>query len=57
MTPSEFVQTVFKAFLTSYEHRARESFLFRGRRVFGPHFNVDKLWEIAQDTETRKPPQ
>ena len=54
MTPSEFVQTVFKAVMTSYEHRVRESFLFRGRRVFGPHFDVFELWKIAESTDVRK---
>lgn len=47
MTKSEFVQTVFKCVMTSMEHRAREGFTYRERRVFGPHFNVDLLWELA----------
>jgi hypothetical protein len=44
---SELVQTVFKCYVTSMEHRAREHFLYRGKRVFGPHFDVDALWEIC----------
>lgn len=36
-TPSELVQTVFKAILTSTEHQTREHFTYRGARVFGPH--------------------
>src|SRR5437660_536808 len=33
MTRSELVQTALKCVLTSHEHRVRESFLYRGRRV------------------------
>jgi hypothetical protein len=47
MVKSEIVQTAFKCVMTSLEHRARENFKYRGRRVFGPHFDVDALWEIA----------
>jgi hypothetical protein len=46
-TKSEVIQTAFKAVLTSAEHQVREHFKYRGRAVFGPHFNVDQLWEIA----------
>lgn len=48
MTKSEFVQTVFKCCLTSYEHRAREAFLYRGVRVYGPHFDVEALVALAK---------
>lgn len=55
MTKSEVVQTAFKLCLTSMEHRTREHFLFRGRRVYGPHFDVEALWAIAEDaTDARK---
>jgi hypothetical protein len=43
MTKSELVQTAFKLCQTSYEHRTREGFKYKGKRVFGPHFNVDAL--------------
>lgn len=43
MTDSELVQTAFKACLAWEEHECRESFLYRGQRVFGPHFDVDVL--------------
>lgn len=56
MTKSEIVQTAFKAVVTSMEHRAREGFTYRGRRVFGPHFDVDELWRIADRTDARKGP-
>lgn len=49
MTPSEIVQTCFKLAMTSMEHRTRERFTYRGKRVFGPHFDVDALWQICAD--------
>lgn len=54
MTKSEVVQTVFKCVLTSYEHRVREHFTYRERRVFGPHYNVDALWSICDQLDARK---
>lgn len=53
MTKSEVIQTAFKAVITSAEHQAREHFLYRGRAVFGPHFNVDALWDIAEKKDIR----
>lgn len=47
MSKSEIVQTVFKCALTSMEHRTREWFKYKGRSVFGPHFNVDVLYEAC----------
>jgi ribose-phosphate pyrophosphokinase len=51
MTRSEVVQTAFKCILTSMEHRAREWFTYRGRSIFGPHFDVDKLHGICESEE------
>lgn len=50
-TPSELVQTAFKAVMTSMEHQAREHFLYRGARVFGPHFDVEKLVALCRTPE------
>lgn len=47
MTKSEIVQTALKAVLTSVEHEAREQFKYAGRAVFGPHVDVDVMWEVA----------
>lgn len=47
MVKSEIIQTAFKCALTSAEHRVREQFLYRGERIFGPHFDVDGLYELA----------
>ena len=49
-TKSEIVQTALKCVLTSMEHRARESFQYRGKRIFGPHFDVDTLHQICADS-------
>lgn len=47
MTKSEVVTTAFKAVLTATEHEVREQFRYRGRMIFGPHFNVDVLHTAA----------
>jgi hypothetical protein len=47
MTKSEIITTALKAALTAEEHEARERFKYRGRAIFGPHFNVDKMWELC----------
>lgn len=54
MTKSEVVQTAFKCVLTSMEHRTREGFLYRGKRIFGPHFNVDGLHSICDKLDARE---
>ena len=48
MVKSEIVQTALKCALTSAEHRVREHFKYRGQRIFGPHFDVDALYELAK---------
>lgn len=52
-THSEVVQTCLKCVLTSMEHEARERFLYKGRAIFGPHFNVDTLWEVCGQEDVR----
>lgn len=54
MTPSEVVQTALAAVLMFEEHEARECFLFRGARVFGPHIHVGALQSIANSLEARE---
>lgn len=44
---SEIVQTALLCVLTSAEHRVREHFFYKGKRVFGPHFDVEALHELA----------
>src|SRR5689334_13519276 len=48
MVKSEIVQTALKCLLTSAEHRVREHFLYRGERVFGPHYDVEALVELCR---------
>ena len=48
MTPSELVQTAFKCVLTSVEHEAREQFLYRGKPIFGPHFDIERLVDLCE---------
>ena len=54
MTKSEVVLTAFKAYMTWLEHEARESFEYRGRKILDPHFDVDALWEMAGQRESRE---
>jgi hypothetical protein len=49
-TPSDIVRTAFKAVVTWEEHEARENFRYRGVPVFGPHFEVDDLIDLAGPT-------
>lgn len=51
MTDSEIVQTALKCCLTSMEHRTRESFKYKGRRIFGPHFDIEDLYALCKDRE------
>lgn len=53
MVKSEVVATCFKCCMTSMEHRARETFTYRGRRIYGPHFDVEALWGIASKVDVR----
>lgn len=53
MTKAEIIQTALKAVLAAEEHEARERFLYRSRAIFGPHLNVERLWEMAEDVEVR----
>ena len=55
MTKSEIVQTVFKCCITSMEHRTREAFTYKGKRIFGPHFDVDALHRICNQLDYREP--
>jgi hypothetical protein len=55
MTKSELVQTAFKAVMTASEHEIRETFTYKGRRIFGPHFDVEALWSIAGKVDVRAP--
>ena len=53
MTRSEIVATCLKCVLTSEEHEAREDFLYKGQRIFGPHLDVEALLDLSQRTDVR----
>ncbi len=50
---SEIVKTMFKCCATSTEHRLREHFKYRGQRIFGPHIDVDALYEASRAVDIR----
>src|SRR6187551_2912274 len=52
-TDSELVQTVFGLYRAYWEHEARETFVWRERRVFGPHIATEALWDVAQRVDVR----
>ena len=53
MGRSEIVGTAFKCIITSMEHRTREWFLYRGRAIYQPHYDVDALHAICEQREVR----
>lgn len=50
---NELVQIIFGLYKGYNEHEARETFQWRGRRVFGPHIRTDALWDVARKVELR----
>ncbi len=46
MTKSEIIQTAFLAVQTAMEHEVRERFLYKGKSIFDPHYDVDALFEL-----------
>jgi hypothetical protein len=51
MTDSEIVSTAFKCCLTSSEHRCREAFKYKERRIYSPHYNVEDLVRLCETAE------
>jgi hypothetical protein len=58
MTRGEVVQTAWLAVRTALMHEARESFKYRDRLIFGPHFDLDALVALCDSgsVETRPHP-
>jgi hypothetical protein len=52
-TQSELLQSIFGLYKGYWEHEARENFKWKGRRIFGPHIDVEAQWEIAQRIDVR----
>lgn len=47
MTESELVQKAFNAYDAYNHHETREAFEYKGKRVFGPHIDINALLEVA----------
>lgn len=58
MTPSELVQTAFKAVLTATEHETREFFKYKNYPIFSPHYDIEALVALCSGWkfEVRPPP-
>jgi hypothetical protein len=54
MTSSEVVLTAWMAVQAAILHEAREHFTYKGKRIFGPHIDVDALASVADTTDARK---
>lgn len=52
-TDSELVQTIFGLYKGYLEHEARETFQYRGIRVFGPHIDITYQMEAAKHVDIR----
>lgn len=50
-TVSDIIRTAWLATSAAEEHEARERFKYKGKSIFGPHFDVDALVEIAKSKE------
>jgi hypothetical protein len=46
-TTDAIVRTIFSAYIAYQEHECRETFLFDGERIFGPHISVKALKGVA----------
>lgn len=57
MTDSEVVRRALGLLLSYVEHEAREGFTYKGRRIFGPHLDVEALWEVADRLDVRPAPE
>lgn len=51
MTDSAIVYTAWKAVEAAVEHEAREDFQYKGRRIIGPHTDVEALWRAARKVD------
>lgn len=56
-TVSDLVRTAFLAIMTAEEHEIRETFRYRDRAIFGPHFDVEVLAMAIGLHETDVRPQ
>jgi len=52
-TDSELVQTIFGLYKGYWEHEARENFIYKGVRPFGPHISTEALVSVARKVDVR----
>lgn len=50
-TRGDVARTAFMACLVMEEHECREGFRYKGKAIYGPHFDIDVLADIAEKTE------
>jgi hypothetical protein len=50
----EVVATLWKATQDFIIHEARETFQYKGQKIYGPHFKVDALRKLAAITDEAK---
>lgn len=50
---SELLNMIFGAYKSYWEHEARETFEWRGRRVYGPHISIHALYDAAPHVDVR----
>lgn len=54
MTDGEIVQTCLLATISAQEHEIRETFFYRGEKVFDPHYDIEKLVELRSQNDSIK---
>lgn len=50
---SEVIQMIFGLYKGYWEHEARETFILRDRRPFGPHIDTWALWSVSRLVDVR----
>ncbi len=50
-TETEIVETAFAACRRSMDHVLKEHFLYKGHRVYSPHFDINARIKICQDEQ------
>jgi hypothetical protein len=53
---SEIISACYGLYEGYDRHECRESFKWRGRRIFGPHIDVQALWTVAETLDVRPAP-
>lgn len=54
MNISELTRKAFGLFMAYEEHECREWFKLNERAVFGPHIDIDSLWDVADKLDFRE---